>query len=203
MKRNWLKELGLEDEVIDKIMAENGKDIEASKGNSDKLTADLDAKTKEHSEALALIEQLKGENAGNEKLQNSIKDYEAKLAQLTAENEALKIDKAVEVALLENKAKASDIDYLMFKLKQDNKEIKLDENGKIKGIDDIVSGLKTSYANNFESAAKKVIEPNKLPKGDNPQTITKEQFDKMGYNDRAKLFSENRELYNQLQNNNE
>lgn len=175
MKRSWLKELGLEDEVIDKIMAENGKDIEAHKGSNDKLTADLDAKTKEHSEALALIEKLKGENAGNEQLQNSVKDYETKLAALTAELEQAKIDKAVEVALLENKAKASDIDYLVFKLKQDHKELKLDENGKVKGIDDIVSGLKTSYASNFESASKKIIEPNKLPQGEpaekEPETL--------------------------------
>ncbi len=166
MQRKFLQDLGLEADIIDKIMAENGKDIEASKGDSAKLTADLDAKTKEHNEALALIEQLKGENAGNAQLQSSIKDYEAKLAQLAAENEQLKIDKAVEVALLENKAKASDIDYLMFKIKQDNKEIKLDENGKVKGIDDLVSGLKTNYANNFENVAKKIIEPNKLPKGE-------------------------------------
>lgn len=165
MKRQFLKELGLEDEVIDKIMAENGKDIEASKGNGEKLTADLEAKTKEHNEALALIEQLKGENAGNEKLQSAVKDYETKLAALAAENQQLKIDKAVEIALLENKAKASDIDYLMFKLKADHKDIALDENGKVKGIDDIVSGLKTSYAANFESASKKTFEPNKLPQG--------------------------------------
>ena len=165
MKRSFLKELGLDDEVIDKIMDENGKDIEAHKGNNDKLTADLDAKTKAHNEALAQIEQLKGENAGNEQLQSSIKDYEAKVAQLTAENEQLKVDKAVEVALLENKAKASDIDYLMFKLKAEHKDLALDDNGKVKGIDDIVSGLKTSYASNFESAGKKVIEPNKLPQG--------------------------------------
>ena len=202
MKRDFLKGLGLEDEVIDKIMAENGKDIEAHKGSNDKLTSDLEAKTKEHSEALKLIEQLKGENAGNEKLQNSIKDYETKLATLTAENEQLKIDKAVEVALLENKAKASDIDYLMFKLKADHKDLSLDENGKVKGIDDIVSGLKTSYANNFESVSKKTYEPNKLPQGKNTNEITKEQFDKMGYSEKLKLYSENKELYQQLQNNN-
>lgn len=175
MKRDFLKGLGLEDEVIDKIMAENGKDIETHKGNNDKLTSDLEAKTKEHGEALKLIEQLKSQNAGNEDLQKSITDYEATVAKLTAENEQLKIDKAVEVALLENKAKASDIDYLMFKLKQDHKEIKLDENGKVKGIDDLVSGLKTSYANNFESASKKTYEPNKLPQGkpaeDEPQSL--------------------------------
>lgn len=32
MKTEFLKELGLEQEVIDKIMAENGKDVEATKG---------------------------------------------------------------------------------------------------------------------------------------------------------------------------
>ena len=31
MKREFLKELGIEDEVIDKIMDENGKDIEGLK----------------------------------------------------------------------------------------------------------------------------------------------------------------------------
>ena len=40
MKREFLKELGLDAEVIDKIMAENGKDIEAHKANGDKLTAE-------------------------------------------------------------------------------------------------------------------------------------------------------------------
>lgn len=166
MKREFLKELGLEADIIDKIMAENGKDIEAHKANGDKLTADLTAKTKAHDEALALIEELKGKSAGNEDLQKSITDYESKLAKLTAENEQLKIDKAVEIALLENKAKASDIDYLMFKIKAEHKDLALDENGKIKGIDDIMSGAKTAYAGNFEAVAKKKYEPNPLPKGD-------------------------------------
>lgn len=165
MKRDWLKEKGLDDALIDEIMAENGKDIEAHKGNNAKLTADLDAKTKEHSEALALIEKLKNENAGNEKLQNSIKEYDEKLATMAKALEEANINRAAEVALLANKAKASDIDYLMFKLKAEHKDLALDENGKIKGIDDIVSGLKTSYASNFESASKKTFEPNKLPEG--------------------------------------
>lgn len=166
MERKFLVDLGLEKEVIDKIMAENGKDIEKHKGDSDKYKADLDAKGKEHDEALALIEKLKGENAGNEQLQASVKDYENKVAALTAENEQLRVDKALEVALLAEKAKSGDIDYLMFKIKAEHKDLKLDENGKVKGIDDIISGAKTSYAGNFETVAKKTYEPNKLPKGE-------------------------------------
>lgn len=169
MKREFLKELGLEAEVIDKIMAENGKDIEAHKANGDKLTADLSAKTKEHDEALALIEELKKNNAGNEALQKSVADYESKVAQLTAENEQLKVDKALEIAFLENKAKASDIDYLMFKIKAEHKDLTLDENGKVKGIDDIINGAKTAYAGNFEAATKKKYDPNPLPQGNPPE----------------------------------
>lgn len=167
MERQFLVDLGLTDkETIDKIMAENGKDIEKHKSNGDKYKADFDAKDAEHKEALALIEKLKGDNAGNEQLQASVKDYESKVAALTAENEQLRVDKALEVELLANKAKAGDIDYLMYKIKAEHKDLKLDENGKVKGIDDIISGAKTSYAGNFETVAKKTYEPNKLPKGE-------------------------------------
>ncbi len=169
MKREFLKELGLEADVIDKIMAENGKDIEAHKANGDKLTADLTAKTKEHDEALALIEELKTKNAGNEELQKSIADYDAKLAKLTEENERLRVEKSLEIALLENKAKADDIDYLMFKIKGEHKDLTLDENGKVKGIDDIINGAKTAYAGNFETVSKKKFDPNPLPQGNPPK----------------------------------
>src|SRR5699024_1435010 len=47
MKREFLKELGLEDSVIDKIMAENGKDIENAKGDVSKLEAEIKTKEKE------------------------------------------------------------------------------------------------------------------------------------------------------------
>lgn len=166
MERKFLVDLGLEKEVIDAIMAENGKDIEKHKGSSDKYKADFDAKDAEHKEALALIEKLKGENAGNAELQASVKDYETTVAALQKENAQLKVDKALEIALLAEKAKAGDIDYLMFKIKAEHKDLALDENGKVKGIEDIISGAKTSYAGNFETVAKKTYEPNKLPKGE-------------------------------------
>lgn len=166
MERQFLVDLGLEKDAIDKIMAENGKDIEKHKSNGDKYKADFDAKDAEHKEALALIEKLKGENAGNAELQASVKDYETTVAQLRAENEQLKVDKALEVELLANKAKADDIDYLMYKIKAEHKDLALDENGKVKGIEDIISGTKTSHASHFETVAKKTYEPNKLPKGE-------------------------------------
>ena len=42
MKREFLEGLGLEKEVIDKVMAENGKDIEAEKTKTKNAEADRD-----------------------------------------------------------------------------------------------------------------------------------------------------------------
>ena len=43
MKTEFLKELGLTQEVIDKIMAENGKDIAAEQKKSEKITQERDS----------------------------------------------------------------------------------------------------------------------------------------------------------------
>ena len=37
MKRKFLEDLGIEKDVIDRIMDENGKDIENAKGDTDRL----------------------------------------------------------------------------------------------------------------------------------------------------------------------
>lgn len=38
----------------------------------------------------------------------------------------------------------------------------------------------------------------KPPAGDKPENVTKEQFNKMSYTERSKLYNENRELYDKL-----
>ncbi len=74
----------------------------------------------------------------------------------------------------------------MFKYKQENNEITLDDNGKIKGFD--IEKIKTAYPNNFEVESKKEVDVNNLPNiNDKPSTITKEDFNKMGYQEKNKL----------------
>ena len=206
MKREFLEELlkSIEDEasrkdMIDKIMDENGKTINTSKTKIDELTEQLGLKTKESDEANKLIAELKKSNQGNEELQKSISTYEAENAKLKAENEQLRLDNAIKVELLSAKAKGDDLDYLMFKIKQNNDKLSLTENGEIKGFD--VEEIKTAYPSNFEVETKKVVDVNNLPKIEtSDNTITKEQFDKMGYKERTKLFNDNPEVYNELKN---
>ena len=184
-------------EIIDAIMDENGKGINESKSKIDELTSQLGLATKEKDEANKLIGELKKSNQGNEELQGKISTYETQLNELKAENEQLKLDNAIKVELLSAKAKGDDLDYLMFKIKQNNEKLSLTENGELKGFD--VEEIKTAYPSNFEVESKKVVDVNNLPKIDgNENQVTKEQFEKMGYKERTKLFNENPDVYKEL-----
>lgn len=194
----------LEQEKITELLGamKENKIFTASEENLDtryaKLKGDYDAQTNELGEANKLIADFKKSSKGNEDLQAKIADYDTEMARLKAENEQLKIDNAIKVELLGGKAKPEDLDYLMFKIKQDNKELKVDEDGNLKGLD--VKEIKTAYPGNFEAESKKEVEVNNLPKidGKDDVVITKEEFNKMGYNSRVKLKEENPEMYNTL-----
>lgn len=100
-------------------------------------------------------------------------------------------------------AGAVDVDYLVFKAKEKG-EIKLGDDGKIKGEDDLISGLKTQHpamfgaSNNQQQNGNRKILENNLPNSNGNKTVTKEQFLKMGFNERVKLKEENPELFKQL-----
>lgn len=201
-----LKAKGLSDEDVQSVIGEmkQNKIFTSNEENIDirygKLKGDFDNLTKQHGESTALIEQLKKDNAGNVKLQNKITEYESTIQQLRTEIEKNKIESALKVALLE--ANVTDVDYLTFKIKEKG-ELELSDDGKIKGIDDTISALKTQFPQHFADEAKKRIEENKLPDSDsdNNHGITKEQFDKMGYLERLKLHNENPEKYKEFQEN--
>ena len=174
-----------------------GKGDYVGKAKHDALQELLNGKETELKSANDLIAELKKSTKGNEELQGKITGYETQVETLQAELQATKIKSALKVALLSEKA--TDIDYLTFKLeeklKADGKTLELDDNENIKGWDDILSGLKTQLPNQFESTFSKKIEPNRLPKSDDKPIMTKEDFNKLGYNSRVKLREENPELY--------
>lgn len=159
--------------------------------------AKFDSKDKEHQESAALIAELKKGNAGNDSLQKKITEYEANLAELQTENQQIKLDAAVKVALLE--AKAIDVDYLIFKLKEKG-EIKLGDDGKPKGMDEVITGLKTQFPTQFSTESKKKIEENKLPENQDKKGagLTKESILKMPYNERMKIYQEDEASYNEI-----
>jgi hypothetical protein len=169
------------------------------KGKHDSLQAQLDGKITELKSANDLIAELRKAEKNNEGVQSKITAYEQQVQQLQAQLNETRINAAIKLALVE--AKALDTDYLSFKLesklKEDNKQIELDENGNIKGWDNIISGLKTQYPTQFETGAgngKNVME-HKLDHGNSDDKLTRESILKMPYAQRAELAEKDPEGY--------
>ena len=143
-----------------------------------KLKEDKQAQDNEFQKAQELIKQLQDSAKGNEEIQNKIKEYEAQIEQLKTDAAKAKLDYAIKAGLLERNVNPDSIDYLLFKINQDNKELKLDENDKLQGID--FDELKTKYVSHFkaeDSNAGKRLDPNSLPQGSEPNNEPKSLAD--------------------------
>lgn len=177
-----------------------------SKAKHDALEQQLQGKITELTGANDLIAQLKKASEGNEDLQTKITTYEAENTKLQEQLEETKLKSAIKVALLQEKA--VDVDYLTFKLNEKLKEkgetLELDENDNIKGWETQLTGLKTQFPTMFGSGEKgddyKALGGDPLPNPNFNKTVTKEQFNAMGVEERTKLKQENEKLYYSLKN---
>lgn len=205
------------DELVQAINAHNGNEANTDKqikignlgtgeyvgkGKYDALDELLTSKQTELDKANGLIAELKKGTKGNEELQGKINTYETvTIPELQKQLNDIKLKAALKVALLSEKA--LDIDYLTFKvnekLKAEGKTLELDESEKIKGWDDMLSGLKTQFPTQFESTAgsgRKVLDGGKLPGSDNNGAgMTKAEFLRKPYNERAEFARTNPEAY--------
>lgn len=187
---DFLKEI-LGDElyaqIAEKINAHNGDEANkdkqiklanlatgeyVGKGKHDALQEQLNGVITERDTANNLIAELKKGTKGNEELQGKITGYETQVADLQKQLAETKINGALKVALLSEKAK--EIDFLTFKLNEklrgEGRTLELDENEKIKGWDDMLSDLKTQHPMMFETAKGGKVDPNPLPSGEHKPT---------------------------------
>ena len=202
-----LKAQNLTDEQIVKISAEmkSKKIYLASEENLDvrynKLKLESEQANQELAKSQALITELQKGNKGNEELQAKVKGYEDEIANLKKANEKQRVESALDRVLLE--ANVQDVDYVKFKIKEKGTELKLDENGNLTGVKDMLDALKVQLPNQFSNSTQQVKEF-KLPQPDNPNDkgITKEELLKKPYLERVKLMNENPEVYNEAMKNN-
>lgn len=165
-----LKAAGLDDNAIQTVLdnMKTNKIYTASEENMDirygKLKDQHAGQTKQLEEALALIETLKKDTKGQEDLQKKIADSDARMAQLEKENLELRADSSMDRKLIAAGAKQTDLDYLKFQWRKKG-EITFDDQGEIKGGDDIVAALKTQCPAQFENGGGKKYEERKLPGG--------------------------------------
>ena len=203
-----LKAQNLTDEQIVKISAEmkSNKIYLASEENLDvrynKLKLESEQANQELAKSQALITELQKGNKGNEELQAKVKGYEDEIANLKKANEKQRVESALDRVLLE--ANVQDVDYVKYKIKEKGTELKLDEQGNLTGVKDMLDALKVQLPNQFLNSTQQVKEF-KLPQNENPNDkgISKEQFNKMSYQERLKLFNENKEAFQELTKSNE
>ena len=156
MKREFLKDLGIEAEAIEKIMAENGKDIEKAKGSADENAGkvkQLEAENKSLKDTIAerdtQLETLKKESGDNKELQ-------AKIDQLTADNKsaaekheaemaALKKSHAIEAGL--TAASAKGVKAVMPYIDMD--KVDFDSKGNLTGLEEQIKALKEGEETKF------------------------------------------------------
>ena len=161
MKREFLKTMGLTEEQIDKVMAENGNDINDLRTQVSTLTTERDGIKDQLKQRDADINELKKSSASAEELKKQVTDledkYKKETGELTAKLEKQNFDAKLDLALagkVKNvKAAKALLDVEKIKLKEDA----------LDGLEAQLTALKTSDAYLFTEAP---TPPN--PKGNPP-----------------------------------
>lgn len=175
-----------------------------------KMKTDYEGAVQERDAANATIAELKKAAKGQADMQAIITNHEGTIQKLTEQLAQEKLNAAIKVGLLSEKA--VDVDYLTFKLneklKGNGEALELDENGNIKGWKDKVDGLRTQFPTMFEAASNGgngdgyEVLPLPLRKGNGgTDAPTKESFRSMTYEQRVALKQQNETLYRQLRDN--
>lgn len=145
MKRKFLEDLGLEKEAIDKIMAENGNDIEAAKADYNSLKQQLDAANAQIQDRDTQLETLKNSTGDMESLRQQIvslqSDNQAAKEKYEADMKELKLSTAIKLALGDS-AQDADLVAGLF----DKSKLILAEDGKVTGLDEQMKALKKEKA---------------------------------------------------------
>ena len=148
MKREYLKELGIADDIIDKIMAENGKDIEKHKGDAE--AANTAKKTLEETNRTLEASVAERDKQLEELKKADPKELEAKITELQTANttaktefetqlKQIKLDATLETRLIKEGA----VNTKAVKALLDSGKITLDGDNII-GLDDQLAALKES-----------------------------------------------------------
>lgn len=164
MERKFLKDLGLADDVIEKVMAENGKDIEGLKSAGETSKATIADLQKQIGDRDKQLDDLKKSSGDNEALKKQITDLQTANKQAKSDYDAnmkkLTLGSKIDVALMG--AKAKNVKAVRSLL--DESKISLDGEN-VLGLDDQIKALQKSDPDFF--GEKKPGNP-PPPSGGNP-----------------------------------
>lgn len=150
MKREFLTELGLEKEVIDKIMAENGRDINAEKEKLTALEQEKNTLTESLQAANDTIDGFKAKDLDVEKVQKLATEWQKKYEAAEQAREQQERNSVLMQAL--DKTNTLDADLLKSCIDMDALVYK---DGKYIGLDEQLESIKENKPYLFEAAKSK------------------------------------------------
>lgn len=205
-KEDLMKIEGMTDDLATKIAEQS---VEELKGYIPKSRFDEVNEAKKNAEALVKerdkqLEDVKKSTGDNEELKKQIETLQAenKTAKEKYESDIkqMQISNAVQSALKD--AGAKNVTAIMALLTGLDKA-EIAEDGTVKGLAEQIQALQKSesYLFNIKNEPQKPTGATPANSGSNvPGTITKEQFNRMGYKEREELYNTNKELYDSLVN---
>lgn len=160
MKRNQLKDLGLDEDQIKAVMDLNGEDINNAKSGNDAIVEENNALKAQIAERDKDLKNLRKNAKDNEELSNSYKELEAKYkndtADLTNKLNQTRLTSAVDRALSASKVR----DTKAIKGFLDMDKVKLDEQGNLSGLDEQIKEIHQTAPYIFDEGTKQNYEPN-------------------------------------------
>lgn len=178
MKRDFLKNLGLEDDVIDKILDENSRDIGREKQKTTTAETALETAKTDLTAAQTELETLKQTNGDVAAMQKQLTDLQAKYdtdtaalnAQIADRDYSDAVNRAIADKGLKFSSKAAKRDFIS-RVKDKKLELK---DGNLSGIDDFIKADKEAEPESYASdkPVPHLVTP--MGKGGDPQAGTPE-----------------------------
>lgn len=150
MKREFLEGLGLEKSVIDKIMDENGRDIEAEKNNTEAVKGQLDVANNSIKDLKSDLKKFEG--ADIDGLKTKITEWETKYNTdiETERSKATNIKREFALKTALKNAGVKDPDYVMFK-QGGVEKFSFSDKDEVIGLEEILKPVKDSNPDWFNS----------------------------------------------------
>lgn len=159
MKREELKNLGLEEDQIEKVMSAYGKDLQDLQKQVTDLTSERDSFKSQFEESGKTIEELQGKAKDNEEAQKAIAEWQKQAEKAQAALTNTQKNNAIELALRD----AGALNAKAVKALLDGDIINF-KDGKISGLEEQIKELKAAEDSNFLFKSDQSAEPQETPK---------------------------------------
>lgn len=195
MKREFLTELGLEKETIDKIMAENGKDIAAEKAKTTAAEASLAELQTTLDEANTTIAGFREKDLDVDKAQKLAKDWERKYEQA----EQARAEEKRNNALMQELAKTNTVDAELLRACLDQEAL-IYKDDKFIGLEDQLATIKENKPYLFAEPSKPKMKGAHLGEPSDPNTPGEDpvDFNTMTYSEITAYLEKHPEAASQL-----